>query len=237
MLALYRCRRQADALEVYRDAHRTMVDELGIEPGVVLRKLEQAILRQDPSLELEPRRPERLAPDALPDPVADRWLQGERRPVTAVFVDVPRPPLGDRDDPEALRVEVERVLELVGDVLRRHGAGVEEQVGDVLVGLFGVPTAHEDDALRAVRAVDELRGAVRDLSEAVGRERRTRLTIRAGVETGEAARRTVRSKAAVNRESSLARPTIGRSTWSATAGAPGATSVSRQAARDPPRPS
>ena len=50
MAALYRCGRQADALEVYREGRRSMHDELGIEPGPVLRELEQAILRQDPSL-------------------------------------------------------------------------------------------------------------------------------------------------------------------------------------------
>src|SRR6266496_3815643 len=50
MLALYRSGRQADALAVYQRARRTLVDELGIEPGESLRKLERAILAHDPSL-------------------------------------------------------------------------------------------------------------------------------------------------------------------------------------------
>jgi DNA-binding SARP family transcriptional activator len=50
MAALYRCGRQAEALEVYRDARRALRDELGIEPGPALRELERAILRQDPAL-------------------------------------------------------------------------------------------------------------------------------------------------------------------------------------------
>ena len=50
MLALYRCERQADALQAYQDARRTLVDELGIEPGERLRELERAILAQDPAL-------------------------------------------------------------------------------------------------------------------------------------------------------------------------------------------
>jgi len=52
MLALYRCGRQAEALLAYRDARSALVDELGIEPGKPLQKLEQAILRQDSALEL-----------------------------------------------------------------------------------------------------------------------------------------------------------------------------------------
>ena len=50
MLALYRCDRQADALQAYQDARRTLVEELGIEPSERLRELERAILAQDPAL-------------------------------------------------------------------------------------------------------------------------------------------------------------------------------------------
>jgi predicted ATPase/DNA-binding SARP family transcriptional activator len=50
MLALYRCERQADALQAYQNARRTLVEELGIEPGEHLRGLERAILAQDPAL-------------------------------------------------------------------------------------------------------------------------------------------------------------------------------------------
>src|SRR4029079_2390924 len=51
MLALYRAGRQVEALDVYQDARRTLVDELGIEPGRELRELHQTILRQDSALE------------------------------------------------------------------------------------------------------------------------------------------------------------------------------------------
>ena len=50
MLALYRSDRQAEALQAYQDARRTLVEELGIEPGERLRELERAVLAQDPAL-------------------------------------------------------------------------------------------------------------------------------------------------------------------------------------------
>jgi predicted ATPase/DNA-binding SARP family transcriptional activator len=52
MLALYRCDNQSEALEVYRAGRRTLVEQLGVEPAPALRRLEEAILRQDPGLDL-----------------------------------------------------------------------------------------------------------------------------------------------------------------------------------------
>ena len=54
MLALYRSGRQTDALAAYRKARSTLVEELGLEPGPELRRLETAILAQDPALAVEP---------------------------------------------------------------------------------------------------------------------------------------------------------------------------------------
>ena len=73
MLALYRCDRQAEALETYQDARRRMVDELGIVPGSALQNLYRAVLRQDASL--EPTAPPRLVADHY-DEVADALLSG-----------------------------------------------------------------------------------------------------------------------------------------------------------------
>ena len=70
MLALYRSGRQAGALAAYRAARRSLVEELGLEPGPELRRLEAAVLAQDPALDLpaRPARPSRSPAAALPGP-------------------------------------------------------------------------------------------------------------------------------------------------------------------------
>jgi DNA-binding SARP family transcriptional activator len=64
MLVLYRSGRQTEALDAYRQARQTLIDELGIEPSPILQELERAILRQDSSLELsvDERQPAVAAP-------------------------------------------------------------------------------------------------------------------------------------------------------------------------------
>jgi predicted ATPase/DNA-binding SARP family transcriptional activator len=55
MLALYRAGRQGEALEAYRRARRVLADQLGVEPGGELRRLQEAILRHDPALDAGPQ--------------------------------------------------------------------------------------------------------------------------------------------------------------------------------------
>jgi DNA-binding SARP family transcriptional activator/tetratricopeptide (TPR) repeat protein len=166
MLALYRSGRQAEALAAFQAARVALVDELGIEPGPALRDLERAILTQDPSLDARAPTPQQEPSESG---TAEHWLPRERRLVTVLSADLTAP---NEIDPEVHRATVARSLDVAAEVLRRHGARVEEVVGGFLVGFFGLPVAHEDDALRAVRAAMELRAA-------------TPSPFRVGVETGE----------------------------------------------------
>ena len=67
MLALYRSGRQAESLEVYREGHRLLVEELGLEPGPDLQRLQRAILTGDPGLRLDTP-PARVDGAAAPQP-------------------------------------------------------------------------------------------------------------------------------------------------------------------------
>jgi class 3 adenylate cyclase/tetratricopeptide (TPR) repeat protein len=109
-----------------------------------------------------------------------------RKTVTVLFADVAdSTALGERIDPEALRGALARWFEEARSVIERHGGTVEKFVGDAVMAVFGIPRLHEDDALRAVRAADELGGVLARLNEQLERERGVCFTVRVGINTGE----------------------------------------------------
>src|SRR5262245_58556528 len=125
MVALYRSGRQAEALEAYRAARETLVDELGIEPSPELQQLEHAILRQDPSLDLT-----EASPTAAVAAVAPSGEE-RRKVVTMLFADiVDFTRLGASLDPEVLRDVMRRYFDTVRTVVERHGGTVEKFIGD-----------------------------------------------------------------------------------------------------------
>jgi len=106
--------------------------------------------------------------------------QAERRLVSILFVDlVGSTALAEGRDPEETRDLLTRYFDLARDVIVRYGGSVEKFIGDAVMAMWGAPTAHEDDAERAVRAGLELVAAVRTIGPSI--------QARAGILTGEAA--------------------------------------------------
>jgi len=119
-----------------------------------------------PSTQTVTRRP-------APEPVA------ERRLVTILFADlVGFTPFAEERDAEEVRDTLSRYFELARDICGRYGGTIEKFIGDAVMAVWGAPTAHEDDAERAVRAALELVAEVGGVAAGV--------QARAGVLTGEA---------------------------------------------------
>ena len=84
-----------------------------------------------------------------------------RKTVTVLFCDVTgSTALGESTDPEALRALLARYFERMKQIVESHGGTVEKFIGDAVMAVFGIPAAHEDDALRACRAAVEMRDAL-----------------------------------------------------------------------------
>jgi class 3 adenylate cyclase len=104
----------------------------------------------------------------------------ERRLVSILFVDlVGFTTLSEGRDPEEVRELLTRYFDVARDMVERYGGTIEKFIGDAVMAVWGAPTAHEDDAERAVRAALDVVDAVRGLGPG--------LEARAGVLTGEAA--------------------------------------------------
>jgi class 3 adenylate cyclase/tetratricopeptide (TPR) repeat protein len=116
-----------------------------------------------------------------------RVVSARRKVVTVVFADiVGSTALGERVDAETLRWAMQRWFDRMREVVERHGGAIENYIGDAVMAVFGIPVAHEDDALRAARAAAEMRDAVAGLGDELRRARGVELAVRIGVNTGEA---------------------------------------------------
>jgi class 3 adenylate cyclase/tetratricopeptide (TPR) repeat protein len=124
--------------------------------------------------------------DSCGVPLAAEQSRESRKTVTVLFCDVTgSTALGEQIDPESLRNVMARYFETAKGAIERHGGTVEKFIGDAVMAVFGVPVVHEDDALRAVRAADELRVELAALNDELEQRFGTRVQVRIGVNTGE----------------------------------------------------
>lgn len=142
MLALYRSGRQGEALGAFQRARSLLADELGMDPGPELRRLEAAIVAQDPSL----------------DHVAEQQLSSVTRAVTFLLTDIEGSTAAWEADAEAMAVALARHDELVLQVVTSRGGRLVKTrgEGDATFSVFDRPSAAAAAAI--------------DLQEAIGHE-------------------------------------------------------------------
>jgi class 3 adenylate cyclase/tetratricopeptide (TPR) repeat protein len=109
----------------------------------------------------------------------------ERRMTSVLFGDlVGFTTLSESRDPEEVRELLGRYFDTARGIIARYGGTIEKFIGDAVMAVWGVPTAHEDDAERAVRAGIDLTESVAAFGESVGAPG---LAMRVGIVTGEVA--------------------------------------------------
>ncbi|HXU87514.1 MAG TPA: adenylate/guanylate cyclase domain-containing protein, partial [Methylomirabilota bacterium] len=126
--------------------------------------------------------PKHLAEKIL---VSRSALEGERKQVTVLFVDVAGfTSVSERLDPEDVHQLITRAFELILAEVHRYEGTVNQFLGDGIMALFGAPIAHEDHAARAVRAALAIGEALGRLGQEVERDRGIMFRVRQGLNTG-----------------------------------------------------
>ena len=111
--------------------------------------------------------------------------ESERKHVTIMFSDLSGyTAMTERLDPEEVKEIMSRIFGEITQIIKRYDGFIERFIGDAVMAVFGIPKAHEDDPVRAIRAAVEIHAAVESFSpqfeERIGRP----LTMHIGINTG-----------------------------------------------------
>jgi class 3 adenylate cyclase/tetratricopeptide (TPR) repeat protein len=146
--------------------------------------------RPSPSLPVVSSRfgsPNNYTPKHLVDKIlrSRSALEGERKQVTILFVDVLGfTSLAEQHDPEEIHEFMTRAFELMLIEVHRYEGTVNQFLGDGIMALFGAPVAHEDHPQRAVRAALGIRKVMQEYVEELRRRRGITFQIRQGLNSG-----------------------------------------------------
>ncbi len=112
-------------------------------------------------------------------------LEGERKHVTAIFSDMSGyTAMSERLDPEEVKEITARIFGEISQIIDKYDGFIEKFIGDAVMALFGVPKAHEDDPVRAIKAAGEIHNAVKAISPEFEARIGKPLGMHTGINTG-----------------------------------------------------
>jgi class 3 adenylate cyclase/tetratricopeptide (TPR) repeat protein len=112
-------------------------------------------------------------------------VEGERKQVTVLFSDLSGyTAMTERLDPEEVKKITIRIFGDIAKIIDRYEGVIEKYAGDAVMALFGVPTAHEDDPLRAIRAAREIHRLVDAVSPELEPAINQTISMHTGINTG-----------------------------------------------------
>lgn len=118
---------------------------------------------------------------SIPPPPAAPAFEGERKLVTIMFADISGfTALSEKMDPEQVRSLMNACFDHLVPTIGKYGGVVDKFIGDEIMALFGAPTAHENDAERALRAALEMADLLADFNH----RHQTNLGLHFGINTG-----------------------------------------------------
>jgi class 3 adenylate cyclase/tetratricopeptide (TPR) repeat protein len=112
-------------------------------------------------------------------------VEGERKHVTVLFSDLSGyTAMSEHLDPEEVKEIISRIFSQIKSVITKYDGFIEKFAGDAVLAIFGVPRAHEDDAVRAVRAAREIHDRVDTISSGLAEKIGHPLSMHSGINTG-----------------------------------------------------
>jgi len=112
-------------------------------------------------------------------------IEGERKQVTVLFSDLSGyTAISERLDPEEVKEIMKEIFGGITSVVNKYDGSIQKFIGDAVVAFFGVPKAHEDDPVRAIRAAREIHSFVEAMSPRVEERVGRSLSMHSGINTG-----------------------------------------------------
>ena len=140
---------------------------------------EAASLRKS---EDETQIPEQPPQETIPAEIA---AEGERKHVTVLFSDLTGyTTMSEKLDPEEVKEITSRIFSDISKIIGKYDGFIEKYAGDAVMAIFGVPKAHEDDPIRAVKAAREIHEVVDAISPEVENRIGQSISMHSGINTG-----------------------------------------------------